>query len=73
MVKTWAFTAVDPNSIPGLGAEIPQAVRCGQKKKKKSQVLFNSLNFTYMYIMFSSSLVGPALGFGSLQWKKRLR
>lgn len=29
-----AFTAKDPGSIPGWGNQIPQAMRCCQKKKK---------------------------------------
>ena len=35
VVKTWAFTAVDPGAIPGQGTKIPQAVWCGQKRKKE--------------------------------------
>ena len=31
-----AFTAEDLGSIPGWGTKIPQAVQCGQKKKKVS-------------------------------------
>ena len=34
-----AFTAVGPGSIPGWGTKIPQAVRYGQKKKKKFSLL----------------------------------
>ena len=30
-----AFTAEDPGLIPARAARIPQAVWCGQKKKKK--------------------------------------
>ena len=33
VVKTWAFTAVDPGSIPGRGNKIPQAAHCSQKRK----------------------------------------
>ena len=29
-----AFTAESLGSVPGCGTNIPQAVRCGQKKKK---------------------------------------
>lgn len=35
MVKTRAFTAMDPSLIPGGGTKIPQAVRCSQKEKRK--------------------------------------
>ena len=37
MVKTRAFTAVDLGSIPGQGTKIPQAVRCSQRRKKKTK------------------------------------
>ena len=30
-----AFTAESLGSVPGWGTKIPQAVRCGQKKKKR--------------------------------------
>ena len=33
-VKTWAFTAVDPGSIPGRGTKIPQAAWCGKERKE---------------------------------------
>ena len=31
-----AFTIVGPVLIPGQGTKIPQAMCCGQKKKKKA-------------------------------------
>ena len=36
VVRTWAFTAVAPGSIPGWGTKITEAVRPGQKKRKKN-------------------------------------
>ena len=32
VVRTWAFTAVDPGSFPGRGTKIPQAAWGSQKK-----------------------------------------
>ena len=29
----------DPGSMPGQGTEVPQAAQCGQKKKKKYQII----------------------------------
>ena len=34
MIRTRAFTAEGPGSIPGWGTKIPQAMQYGQKKKK---------------------------------------
>ena len=34
MVRILGFHCHDPDSISGLGTEIPQAMGCGQKKKK---------------------------------------
>ena len=35
MIKTWAFTAVNPGSILGWGTKIAQVTAVRQKKKKK--------------------------------------
>ena len=35
MVGTLWFNCNGPGLIPGLGTKIPQAMQCGQKKKKK--------------------------------------
>ena len=42
MVKTWAFTAMDPVSIPVWGTKIPQAMwpKNLNKIKNKSMLLF---------------------------------
>ena len=37
MVKTRAFTAMDPSLIPGGGTKISQAVWCSQKKEKRKK------------------------------------
>ena len=37
MIKTQAFTAVFPGSIPGQGTKIPQAARHSQKIKIKTK------------------------------------
>ena len=33
-----AFTAEGPGSIQGWGTKIPQAMQCGQKKKKRENI-----------------------------------
>ena len=38
-----ALTAGGPGSIPGPGTKIPQAMRCGKKKKKVHQVDFEAI------------------------------
>ena len=35
VVRTCSFHCLAPGSISGQGTKIPQAARCGQKKKKK--------------------------------------
>ena len=35
VVRILGFHCRDPGSVPGQGTEIPQAAKCGQKKRKK--------------------------------------
>ena len=37
VIKTWAFTAVDPGSIPSQETKTPQTTRCGPLKKRKAR------------------------------------
>ena len=43
-VKTRAFTAVDPGSIPGQGTKIPQAMWCSQKQTNKNDLSLGNQN-----------------------------
>ena len=40
MVRTWHFHFWGLGSIPGWGTKIPQAMQCGQKKKKVESKVF---------------------------------
>ena len=52
------FTAKGPGSIPGWGTKIPQAMRCGQRKKKNQK-----FNFPFTH----------PVGMCSLKWKSKSR
>ena len=55
MVGMWAFTAMDLGSIPGWGANIPQATWCGKKKKINATdvcIDFVPCNFTEFVYLF---------------------
>ena len=43
MIKTWAFTAVNPGSILGWGNKIAQVTAVRQKKKKKKLTTCNAV------------------------------
>ena len=38
MVKNQAFTAIDPDSIPGQGTKIPQAVWSWEEKQARNRL-----------------------------------
>ena len=60
MVNIWAFTAVDPGSIPGWRTKIPHAVQHGKKqvnknakrKQKIRDVVGMHLNFLFPHDCF---------------------
>ena len=46
---TWRFHCCGWSSIPGRGTKIPQAARCGHKKKKKKKKIGTDI-YTLLYI-----------------------
>ena len=42
-LRLYAFTAKDAGSIPGQGTKIPQAVWCGEEKKRFKHTKFETI------------------------------
>ena len=56
MVRMPGFHCHGPGSIPGQGAEIPQATRRGKKKKKIANVMLQVAKF--MAVIYKSLMCG---------------
>ena len=71
MIRTRAFTAEGPGSIPGWGTKIPQAMQYGQKKKKN---FFKNKNKLHCgEIPYKTNVCGKARNQGSyLTWYQNI-